>query len=104
MNLQFKENLVSLEILIVLPCKINGENIIVITRLNYDDPRNQIPTEVSCYIQFVNTDYPVIEFGKLNDQFIVTPFLRNEVGITNSQALNVKNNYKEIFKFRNNMG
>ena len=73
--------------------KINGENIIVVTRLSYDDPRNQTPTEVSCYIQFVNTDYPVIEFGKLNDQFIVTPFLRNEVGITNNQALKVKNNY-----------
>ena len=38
-------------------------------------------------------EYPDIELGFIQSDFNITPYLRNQTGITYDQVQNVKNNY-----------
>lgn len=72
---------------------INDQPIVIYTRLQYDDPRNQTPTTVTCYISFDNPEYPNIELGFVQSDFNITPYLRNQTGITYDQVQKIKSNY-----------
>ena len=52
---------------------IGGQNVRIYTRLEFDDPRQLTPTQVTCYLSFVSPEYPNIEFDNKNYQQIYVP-------------------------------
>ena len=39
------------------------QKVSIYTRLEFDDPKQQAPTEVTCYLSFNNREYANVEFG-----------------------------------------
>ena len=70
--------------------KINNLDAAVVTRLEYDDPRNSTPNQVSCYIQFYKQNIAVIELGEKNEDFKLTEYAIKETGISKRQIENIK--------------
>ena len=72
---------------------LKDQKVIVYTRLEYDDPRDLNPTKVSCYISFLNPDYPNIELGNRSDEVFISNYLRNEISINDQDVRNIKSNF-----------
>ena len=70
--------------------KINNLDAAVVTRLEYDDPRNSTPNQVSCYIQFYKQNIAIIELGDKNEDFTLTEYAIKETGISKRQIENIK--------------
>lgn len=74
--------------------KLGNQNISIITRLHYDDPRNLTPNKISCYVTFDNRDIPDIEFGeKSNTSFYFSNYNKKTYSINDQQIRNLKNQY-----------
>ena len=74
--------------------ELGTQNINVITRLHYDDPRNLIPNKITCYVDFDNQDIPDIELGIKNDNTIYfSNYNKKTYSINDNQILNLKNKY-----------
>ena len=73
---------------------LGNNNVRVVTRLHYDDPRNLTPNSISCYIQFDNPDVPKIELGEKNDNsFYMSNYNKKTYSINDQQIRNLKNQY-----------
>jgi len=74
--------------------KLGNNNLEVVTRLHYDDPRNLIPNSITCYIVFDNPDIPKIELGEKNDSsFYMSNFNKKTYSINDQQIHNLKKKY-----------
>lgn len=68
-----------------------GEDVNIITRLYYDDPRNSKPNKINCYISFVNRpDIKKIELGDIRTSPSITSYHKSSLGITDGDAMNIK--------------
>jgi len=74
--------------------KLGNENISIVTRLHYDDPRNLTPNKITCYVQFVNRDIPDIELGEKNKtSFYFSNYNKKTYSINDQQIRNLKKQY-----------
>tara|TARA_B100000795_G_scaffold34825_1_gene22950 strand:- start:123 stop:860 length:738 start_codon:yes stop_codon:yes gene_type:complete len=74
--------------------KISNNNLRVVSRLHYDDPRNLIPNSITCYIVFDNADIPNVELGEKNDSsFYMSNFNKKTYSINDQQIHNLKKKY-----------
>ena len=74
--------------------KLGTQNISVVTRLHYDDPRNLTPNKITCYAQFDNKDIPNIELGKKNDvSFYFSNYNKKTYSINDQQINNLRDKY-----------
>jgi hypothetical protein len=71
---------------------IGGQNVRIYTRLEFDDPRQTAPTEVTCYLAFDSPEYPNIEFGSKNNQSIYVPnFVESGLSLNLQDFKNIRN-------------
>ena len=71
---------------------IGGQNVRIYTRLEFEDPRQTTPTEVTCYLAFDSQEYPNIEFGSKNSQSIYVPsFVTNRLSLYAQDFKNIRN-------------
>ena len=74
--------------------KLGNNNVGVVTRLHYDDPRNLTPNSITCYIEFNNPDIPKIELGEKNENsFYMSNYNKKTYSINDQQIRNLKNQY-----------
>jgi vacuolar-type H+-ATPase subunit I/STV1 len=74
--------------------KLGNQNISIVTRLHYDDPRNLTPNKITCYIQFDNKDIPTIELGRENDtSFYFSNNNKKTYSINDQQIINLREKY-----------
>ena len=74
--------------------KLGNNNLEVVTRLHYDDPRNLIPNIITCYMVFDNPDIPNVELGEKNDSsFYMSNYNKKTYSINDQQIRNLKNQY-----------
>ena len=74
--------------------KLGNNNLEIVTRLHYEDPRNLTPNSITCYIVFDNPDIPKIELGKKNDSsFYMSNFNKKTYSINDQQIHNLKKKY-----------
>ena len=74
--------------------KLGNNDVRVVTRLHYDDPRNLNPNEITCYIQFDNPDIPKIELSNKNDNsFYLSNYNKTKYSINDQQIRDLKNRY-----------
>ena len=74
--------------------KLGNNNVGVVTRLHYDDPRNLTPNSITCYIEFDNPDIPKIELGEKNENsFYMSNYNKKTYSINDQQIRNLKNQY-----------
>ena len=74
--------------------KLGNNNLKVVTRLHYDDPRNLIPNIITCYMVFDNPDIPNVELGEKNDSsFYMSNYNKKTYSINDQQIRNLKNQY-----------
>ena len=79
---------------------IGNEEILITTRLHYDDPSNLEPNTIdgtdpiSCYITFNNReDLKNIELGTINQNPQVTNYHLTQLGVSYNDFVNLKNKY-----------
>ena len=66
--------------------KLGNNNVGVVTRLHYDDPRNLTPNSITCYIEFDNPDIPKIELGEKNENsFYMSNYNKKTYSINDQQ-------------------
>ena len=74
--------------------KLGNNNLEIVTRLHYEDPRNLTPNSITCYIVFDNPDIPKIELGEKNDSsFYMSNFNKKTYSINDQQIHNLKKKY-----------
>ncbi|MDA7830351.1 hypothetical protein N9A57_00030 [Candidatus Pelagibacter sp.] len=74
--------------------KLGNNNLGVVTRLHYEDPRDLIPNIITCYIVFDNPDIPKIELGEKKDNsFYMSNYNKKTYSINDQQIRNLKNQY-----------
>ena len=71
-----------------------GQSLEIVTRLHYADPRQHTPTEVTCYVQFLDRNLANVELGDKNIKEVYVPiYLKNKFNVRNQDFINLKNKY-----------
>tara|TARA_B100000029_G_scaffold81221_1_gene72290 strand:- start:215 stop:1066 length:852 start_codon:yes stop_codon:yes gene_type:complete len=73
---------------------IGGQKVRVWTRLEFDDPKQKRPTEVSCYLSFNNGEYANVEFGtKENKSIYVSRHIQSQLSLNTQDFIKIRNKY-----------
>ena len=70
---------------------IGGQKVTIFTRLEFDDPKQQTPTEVTCYLSFDNREYANVEFGNKKYKLIyVSKHIQDQLNLQTQDFLAIR--------------
>ena len=70
---------------------IGGQKVSIYTRLEFDNPKQQTPTEVTCYLSFNNLEYANVEFGnKKNKLIYVSKHIQDQLNLQTQDFMAIR--------------